>query len=35
VERLAPGQRTLAALRERWPTAVVEALEVELAGEAK
>jgi hypothetical protein len=35
VERLPPEQRTLAALRERWPAAVVEALEVELAGEAK
>ncbi|WP_257455159.1 DUF4384 domain-containing protein [Archangium lipolyticum] len=35
VERLAPGQRTLAALRERWPAAVVEALEVELARDAK
>jgi len=35
VERLEPGQRTLAALRERWPAAVVESLEVELAGEAR
>jgi hypothetical protein len=35
VERLVPGQRTLAALRERWPAAVVEALEVELSGDAK